>query len=40
MNIVPTKISEVLQIQPQVFADNRGFFLNPIITKNLQIKQV
>ena len=27
MNIVPTKISEVLQIQPQVFADNRGFFL-------------
>lgn len=27
MNIVPSKISEVLQIQPQVFADNRGFFL-------------
>lgn len=26
MNIVPTEISEVLQIQPQVFADNRGFF--------------
>jgi dTDP-4-dehydrorhamnose 3,5-epimerase len=27
MNIVPTKICEILQIEPQVFADNRGFFL-------------
>jgi dTDP-4-dehydrorhamnose 3,5-epimerase len=26
MNIVPTEIPEILQIQPQVFADNRGFF--------------
>ncbi|NEU74131.1 dTDP-4-dehydrorhamnose 3,5-epimerase [Hassallia byssoidea VB512170] len=27
MNIVPSEIPEVLQIEPQVFADNRGFFL-------------
>jgi dTDP-4-dehydrorhamnose 3,5-epimerase len=26
MSIVHTKISEVLQIEPQVFADDRGFF--------------
>ena len=26
MNIVPSEIPEILQIEPQVFADNRGFF--------------
>ncbi|MHC5727413.1 MAG: dTDP-4-dehydrorhamnose 3,5-epimerase family protein, partial [Nostoc sp.] len=26
MSIVHTKIPEVLQFQPQVFADDRGFF--------------
>lgn len=27
MNLLPTEISDVLLIEPQIFADNRGFFL-------------
>ena len=35
MSIVHTKIPEVLQLEPQVFADDRGFFLKPTTIENL-----
>lgn len=36
MNVIPTSLKEVLLVEPDVYADKRGFFMEPYYQERYQ----